>query len=113
MDKSLTMEKIMETPWVTQTLKAVLILVVGWVLVLLLRLALEKFEKAISKTDAIRESGDVLRMKTFSHLLKWIGATLIWLCVIYMLLSSWELMLRLFWPAPAWSDWPLGLADSI
>ncbi|HOG23029.1 MAG TPA: mechanosensitive ion channel family protein [Candidatus Omnitrophota bacterium] len=89
MDKSLTMEKIMETPWVTQTLKAVLILVVGWVLVLLLRLALEKFEKAISKTDAIRESGDVLRMKTFSHLLKWIGATLIWLCVIYMLLSSW------------------------
>lgn len=88
MDEAFTIEKIIEIPWVMQTLKAVLILVIGWVLVFLLRLALEKFEKVISKTDVIRESGDILRMKTFSHLLKWTGATLIWLCVIYMLLSN-------------------------
>ena len=88
MSEAFTIEKILEIPWVMQAFKVILILAFGWILSVLLRLGIDRFEKSISKADAIRESGDVLRLKTFSHLVKGTGTVLVWLCVVYMLLGS-------------------------
>jgi small conductance mechanosensitive channel len=72
----------------TAAAKTALILLIGWVLYFLLHLALKKFEERITQKEAIRESENTLRLRTLSHLLKWLASLSIAGLVIYLLLDN-------------------------
>lgn len=75
-------------PWVGTVAQTVLILLFSWLLMRALTLGLKKFEDYLSRHDAIRENETTLRLKTFSHLMKWLGSIFIGVFCIYMLLEN-------------------------
>jgi small conductance mechanosensitive channel len=81
-------KEILEAVWVGKTIKAVAIIGCCWLLFLLIQRALKKFEQHLTKREAIRESETTLRLKTFSHLLKWLGSIVTIGLGIYMLLAN-------------------------
>lgn len=81
-------QKIFEIAWVGLVARALLILVFCWGLFIALDFALKHFEKFLSRKETLREDEATLRLKTFSHVLKWIGSLLIIGSGLYMLLQS-------------------------
>ncbi|MFH1801182.1 MAG: mechanosensitive ion channel family protein [Candidatus Omnitrophota bacterium] len=86
--KTFDWNKILETPWVGPVAKTLLILVVSWLLFRALKYGLKKFEEHLSQKDALREDATTLRLKTLSHLLKWLGSIAIVGFGLYMLLEN-------------------------
>jgi len=71
--------------------KPSVIVLLCWALFLGLRFALKHFEGFLSRDAVIREDETILRLKTFSHVIKWLGSILIVAFGIYMLLESFGL----------------------
>lgn len=79
---------IVETPWLGSIAKTLLILGFSWLLFRGLKYGLKKFEDHLSKKAAIREDETTLRLKTFSHLIRWLGTVAIAGVGLYMLLEN-------------------------
>ena len=86
--RSMAWQKILETVWAGKAIKALAIIGCCWLLFLLIQHALKKFEQHLTEREAIRESETTLRLKTFSHLLKWLGSIVTIGLGIYMLLAN-------------------------
>jgi len=86
--KAFDWKSIVETPWVESLAKTLLILGFSWLLFRGLKYGLKKFEDHLSKKAAIREDETTLRLKTFSHLIKWLGTVAIAGVGLYMLLEN-------------------------
>ncbi len=71
--------------------KPAVIALLCWALFLGLRFALKHFEGFLSRDAVIREDETILRLKTFSHVMKWLGSILIVAFGVYMLLESFGL----------------------
>lgn len=82
------LQKILENPWVGLLVKTFLILVVSWILFRFLHYGLRKFESYLSRKETIRDDENTLRLKTFVHLLRWLGSIAIGIFCLYMLLES-------------------------
>lgn len=67
-----------------------LILILSIFLYLLLKQGLRHFEKAITQTDAIRESESVLRLKTIIKLFHWLGSLAVFFSMTYMVLKQFD-----------------------
>ncbi len=76
------------TAWESKAWKPLIILIVCWGLFIGLQFALKRFEKFLSRRDTLREDETTLRLKTFLHVLEWIGSILIVGTGLYMLLQS-------------------------
>lgn len=63
---------------------------IGGILFLFLRIGLKKFEDIISEKEAIRESNQVLRIKTIVRLFHWIGSIAIVCTTFYMTLANFD-----------------------
>jgi len=74
--------------WESRAWKPLIILLLCWGLFLALNFALKKLEAFLSRREVIREDDTTLRLKTFVHVLKWIGSILIVGVGLYMLLDS-------------------------
>jgi moderate conductance mechanosensitive channel len=81
-------KSIVETPWVGSIAKTLLILGFSWLLFRGLKYGLKKFEDYLTQKAAIREDETTLRLKTFSHLIKWLGTIAIVGFGLYMLLEN-------------------------
>jgi len=81
-------KNIVEAPWVGSMAKTLLILGFSWLLFRGLKYGLKKFEDHLSKKAAIREDETTLRLKTFSHLMNWLGTVAIAGVGLYMLLEN-------------------------
>lgn len=81
-------KEVLEMAWVGKTVKALIIIVSCWLLFLLIRNALRKFDARLTRNVTIRESETTLRLKTFSHLLQWLGSILTVALGAYMLLQN-------------------------
>lgn len=86
--KNINWKEILETVWVAKTVKVLLILFISWVLSKALKYGVRKLEGYLTRNEAIREDETTLRMKTFSHLLKWLGSIAIVICALYMILEN-------------------------
>ena len=86
--KAFDWKSIVETPWVGSIAKTLLILGFSWLLFRGLKYGLKKFEDHLSQKAAIREDETTLRLKTFSHLIKWLGTVAIAVFGLYMLLEN-------------------------
>lgn len=86
--KAFDWKSIVETPWVGSLAKTLLILGFSWLLFRGLKYGLKKFEDHLSQKAAIREDETTLRLKTFSHLIKWLGTVAIAVLGLYMLLEN-------------------------
>jgi moderate conductance mechanosensitive channel len=73
---------------IEKSIRAGVILGFGIVLIVLLKILLRRFEKAISEEGAIRESAATLRLKTLSRVFHWLGTVLIGFGVTYMMLEN-------------------------
>ncbi len=69
---------------------AALIFVTGMVFYFLLRFGLHRFNDFITEKEAIRESEHVLRLKTLTKLLHWLGSFAIFFTLVYMILKEFE-----------------------
>lgn len=81
-------KSIVGAPWVVSIAKTLLILGFSWLLFRGLKYGLKKFEDHLSQKAAIREDETTLRLKTFSHLIKWLGTVAIAVFGLYMLLEN-------------------------
>jgi small conductance mechanosensitive channel len=81
-------EKVSRRPWHEKIIRAAGAILGGLLLFFLLTLALRRFERLITKKDAIREDALTLRMKTLIKLLRWLGNIIIVALVIYMVLDN-------------------------
>ncbi|MFA7255817.1 MAG: mechanosensitive ion channel family protein [Candidatus Omnitrophota bacterium] len=81
-------KSIVGAPWVVLIAKTLLILCLSWLLFRGLKYGLKKFEDHLSQKAAIREDETTLRLKTFSHLIKWLGTVAIAVFGLYMLLEN-------------------------
>ena len=81
-------DEILRAVWEHKAWKPLVILLLCWGLFVALKLGLKKFEQFLSKDEALREDEAVLRMKTFSHVLKWLGSLLIIGLGLYMILEN-------------------------
>jgi len=81
-------KEILEMAWVGKTVRAAIIVLSCWLLFLLIRHALRKFDARLARNVTIRESETILRLKTFSHLLQWLGSILTVALGVYMLLQN-------------------------
>lgn len=81
-------KSIVATPWVGSIAKTLLILGFSWLLFRGLKYGLKKFEDHLSRNRAIRENETILRLRTFSRLLKWLGSIVIVAFGLYMLLEN-------------------------
>ncbi|MFH1867801.1 MAG: mechanosensitive ion channel domain-containing protein [Candidatus Omnitrophota bacterium] len=74
--------------FVENSLRAVPIFLIGVVVFMLLRFSLRLFERSLNKKEAIREDEVVLRMRTVSKLINWLGSIVIFVFVIYFILEN-------------------------
>ncbi|MDD5217058.1 MAG: mechanosensitive ion channel family protein [Candidatus Omnitrophica bacterium] len=81
-------EDILNTVWFGKSVKTLVIFLICWLLFLFLKHGLRKFEEMVSEKEVIRESEMTLRLKTYSHILKWLGSILIFAVTLYMLLQN-------------------------
>lgn len=81
-------KEILEMAWVGKTIRALIIIVSCWLLFLLIRHALKKFDARLARNVAIRESETTLRLKTFSQLLRWLASIMTMALGVYMLLQN-------------------------
>ena len=81
-------KSIIEAPWVASFAKILLILGFSWLLFRGLKYGLKKFEDHLSKSDTLRETETTLRLKTFSHLLRWLGSIAIGGFCLYAVLEN-------------------------
>ena len=81
-------KSLVEAPWVGSIAKTLLILGFSWLLFRGLKYGLKKFEDHLTQKAAIREDETTLRLKTFSHLIKWLGTIAIVGFGLYMLLEN-------------------------
>lgn len=81
-------KSIVETPWVVSLAKTLLILGLSWLLFRGLKYGLQRFEDHLSSKATLREDEVTLRLKTFSHLIKWLGTVAIAVFGLYMLLEN-------------------------
>ena len=86
--KVLEWKSFIEMPWVGSVAKTLFILGFSWLLLRGLHYGLKKFEDHLSKKVAIREDEATLRLKTFSHLINWLGSVAIGGFGLYMLLEN-------------------------
>jgi small conductance mechanosensitive channel len=86
--KTFEWKGIIEAPWVGSIAKTLLIVGFSWLLFRGLKYGLQKFEDHLSRKAAIREDETTLRLKTFSHLIKWLGTVAIAGVGLYMLLEN-------------------------
>jgi len=77
-----------EAPWVGSIAKTLFVLGFSWLLYCGLKYGLKKFEDHLSQKAALREDETTLRLKTFSHLIKWLGTVAIAVFSLYMLLEN-------------------------
>jgi len=82
------LKNVLETPGAASALKVILILVVFWALLRILHYGLRKLEAYLTCHEMIREDETTLRLKTFIHLLRWLGSILIGCVALYMLLEN-------------------------
>lgn len=78
----------LEAPWGGAIAKTLLILGFSWLLSRGLKYGLEKFENYLPQKAGLREDETTLRLKTFSHLMKWLGNVAIAGVGLYMLLEN-------------------------
>jgi len=80
--------EILRAAWESKAWKPLVILALCWGLFIALKFALKRFEQFLSTGELARENESVLRLKTFSHVLKWLGTILIVGLGLYMLLEN-------------------------
>ncbi|MDP8261752.1 MAG: mechanosensitive ion channel [Candidatus Ancaeobacter aquaticus] len=68
--------------------KGLLILVSGLFLLFLLRFSLARAKKLLTKKDAIRETEQVLHLKTILALFRWLGSLIIFGLIVFFVLDS-------------------------
>ncbi|MFH1753998.1 MAG: mechanosensitive ion channel domain-containing protein [Candidatus Omnitrophota bacterium] len=86
--QDIKMEKAGERGLINNALRSIPILVMGLILFLSMRLSLRGIEKMLSRKKSIREDEIVLRMKTISKLINWLGSILIIILVLYFTLEN-------------------------
>ncbi len=84
----LNFKEIFRMAWQSRAWKPVVILFLCWGLFVAMKFGLKRFEEFISRNQAIREDETILRLKTFSHVLKWLGSILIAGFGLYVLLEN-------------------------
>ena len=84
----LNWDEILRGAWESKAWKPVIILLLCWGLFIGLEFGLKRFGKFLSKKEVIREDETVLRLKTFIHVLRWLGSILIIGLGLYMLLEN-------------------------
>ncbi len=80
--------EIVQAGWESKVWKPLIIFLLCWGLFIALDFGLKRFEKFLSRKETLREDDVILRLKTFSHVLKWIGSLLIVAIGLYMLLEN-------------------------
>lgn len=80
--------EILKASWESKAWKPFLILFLCWGLFVGLKFAIKRFEKFLSEGKIIQENEAVLHLKTFSHVMKWLGSILILGFGLYMLLQN-------------------------
>ena len=81
-------DEVLHAVWESKAWKPLVILFLCWGLFMALKFGLRQFEKFLSRGEVIRENEAILRLKTFSHVLKWLGSILIIGFGLYMLLEN-------------------------
>ncbi len=88
MEKTFEWQAVLQMTWVSLSIKTLLILVFSWLLFCFFQYGLKKFEEHLSSNKTIRENETTLRLKTFSHLLKWLGTIAIGGFCLYMIFEN-------------------------
>jgi small conductance mechanosensitive channel len=81
-------DEVLRTAWESKAWKPLVILALCWALFIALKFGLKRFEQFLSTGEVVRENESVLRLKTFSHVLKWLGSLLIIGLGLYMILEN-------------------------
>ena len=68
--------------------RSLVVVIVGLVLLLLLKVAVKKFEQALTKKDVIRESEATLQIKTVAKLFRWVGTVAIIFAIFYVVAEN-------------------------
>jgi moderate conductance mechanosensitive channel len=68
--------------------RSFIVLIVGFLLLLFLKIGVRKFEQALTQKDVIRESEATLRIKTVAKLFRWIGTIAIILGIFYIIAEN-------------------------
>lgn len=80
--------EVLQAAWESKAWKPLVILLLCWGLFVALKFGLRRFEEFLSRDEVLRENESVLRLKTFSHVLQWLGSILIIVFGLYMLLEN-------------------------
>ncbi|HOW88570.1 MAG TPA: mechanosensitive ion channel family protein [Candidatus Omnitrophota bacterium] len=81
-------DEIFQGIWSNKLWKPFVILLLCWGLFLALKFGLKRLEAAISRKEVLREEESILRLKTFLHVLKWLGSIFIVCFGLYELLEN-------------------------
>jgi len=81
-------ERATKRTFLDKSLSAVLVIFAGWVILFLKRYGVKKFEDYITPKETIRESENVLRLKTISELFQWIGTVVVSGIVVFLVLDE-------------------------
>lgn len=74
--------------WLMRILRALIMILVGWILYRFLTAGIKRLETVICQKDAITESATVHRLRTLSGLIYWFGTIAIGIVVIYIVLEN-------------------------
>lgn len=77
-----------EGSWMDRVIASLIVATVSVLLFFILMLVTQHLEKVITAKEAIRESETVLRIKTFTKLLRWLGLIVISGIAFYMILGN-------------------------
>jgi len=80
--------EILRAAWESKAWKPLVILLLCWGFFIALKFGLRRFERFLSRGEVIRENEAILRLKTFSHVLKWLGSIVIIGFGLYMMLEN-------------------------
>lgn len=81
-------DEIFQGIWSNKLWKPFVILLLCWGFFLALKFGLKRLEAAISRKEVLREEESILRLKTFLHVLKWLGSIFIVCFGLYELLEN-------------------------
>jgi moderate conductance mechanosensitive channel len=81
-------EKSTHVGLVDRFIQSIFIVGIGFIFFLMLMFATNRFEHLVTRKEAIRESELVLRLKTITALLRWMGGLVIFSFVVYSVLAK-------------------------
>jgi moderate conductance mechanosensitive channel len=68
--------------------RSLVVVIVGFIMLLLLKMGVKKFEQILTEKDVIRESESTLQIKTVAKLFRWLGTIVIVLTIFYIVAEN-------------------------